>query len=72
MIYITTKEVNRILKNKNYKKKFCTMCINVRSLVNPPNLNKLECLVSGLEIKPDIIAINETWGKKIHQDNIKI
>ena len=33
--YITTKEVNQMLKNNNYEKKFSTMCINVRSLVNP-------------------------------------
>ena len=39
--YITTKEVNQMLKNKNYEKKFSTMCISVRSLVNPHNFNKL-------------------------------
>ena len=39
------------------------MCANVQLLVNPHNFNKLECLASGLEIKPDIIAINKTWEK---------
>ena len=61
--YITTKEVNEMLKNKNYEKKFSTMCINLRLLVNPHNFNKPEYLVSGLETKPDIIAINETSEK---------
>ena len=62
-LYITTKEVNQMLKNKNYKKKFSTMCTNVQLLVNPHNFNKLECLVSELETKLDLIAINETWEK---------
>ena len=44
-------------------KKISTICINVQSSVNPHNFNKLECLVSALETKPDIIAINETWEK---------
>ena len=39
------------------------MCLNIRSLVNPHNFNKLECLISELQIKPDIIAIKETWEK---------
>ena len=60
--YITTK-VNQMLKNKNYEKKFSIICINVYFLVNPHNFNKLECLVSGLETKPDITAISETWKK---------
>ena len=33
--YITTIEVKQMFKNKNYEKKFSTVCINVRSLVNP-------------------------------------
>ena len=59
--YYTTHEVNQLLNNES--KKFFTMCINTRSLVNPHNFSKLECLISELEIKPDIIAINETWEK---------
>ena len=39
------------------------MSINVKSLVNSPNFNKFESLVTVLANKPDIIAINETWDK---------
>ena len=60
--YFTTQEVNQSF-NKNKNKTFFSMCLNIRSLVNPHNFNKLECLISELQIKPDIIAINETWEK---------
>ena len=60
--YFTTQEVNQSF-NKNENKTFFTMCLNIRSLVNPHNFNKLECLISKLQIKPHIIAINETWEK---------
>ena len=39
------------------------MYLNIRSLINPHSFNKLECLISELQIKPDIIAINKTWEK---------
>ena len=59
--YITTEEFNELtLDNIN---NFSTMCVNVRSLVNPNNYNKLESLVFTLNPKPEIIAINETWEK---------
>ena len=57
-IYFTT-QVNQSF-NKNENKTFFTMCLNIQLLVNPHNFNKLECLISELQIKPDIIAINET------------
>ena len=39
------------------------MCINIRSLLNPNNFNKLECLLSIHEINPHVVTFNETWGK---------
>ena len=60
--YFTTQEINQSF-NKNENKTFFTMCLNLRSLVNPHNFNKLECLILELQIKPDIIAINKTWEK---------
>ena len=52
-------------------KRFFTMCLNIRSLVNSHNFNKLKCLISELQIKPDIIAINETWEKPSSSEQYK-
>ena len=35
----------------------------IRSLINLHNFYKLECLISELQTKRDILAINETWKK---------
>ena len=48
-----------------FKKKICNsfliICVNIRSLSNPLNFNKLESFVYNLNPKPDIIAVTETW-----------
>ena len=59
--YISTKDAALLLKNlKNF---FSTLSINIRSPLNPNNFNKLECLLSVLEINPHVVAVNETWKK---------
>ena len=35
----------------------------MRSLINPNNFTKFECLISALDSSPHIIAVNETWEK---------
>ena len=35
----------------------------MRSLINPNNFTKFECLISALDFSPHIIAVNETWEK---------
>ena len=47
--YIITKEAAILFKNLN-EIFFSTMCINFRSLLNPNHFNKLEYLLSALEI----------------------
>ena len=42
---------------------FSSLCINIRSLMNPKNFAKFESLISVLQFKPHIIAINEIWEK---------
>ena len=59
--YLTTKDLNQLTSQKN--KQFSSLCINIRSLVNPQNFSKLESLISALDVKPDVIAVNETWEK---------
>ena len=56
--YLTTKDLNQLTSQKN--KQFSSLCINIRSLVNPQNFSKLESLISALDVKPDVIAVNET------------
>ena len=68
--YFTTQEVNQSF-NKNENKTFFTMCLNIRSLVNPHNFNKLECLISELQTKPDIIAINKLGKSQARLDDTK-
>ena len=35
----------------------------MRSLINPNNFTKFECLISALDSSPHIIAVNEIWEK---------
>ena len=59
--YYSIQELNsQALDNSS---NFTTMCVNVRSLINPRNFSKFESLVTALHRKPDIIAINETWER---------
>ena len=39
------------------------MCKYVRSLVNPINFTKFQCLVASLNFESDVIAVNETGEK---------
>ena len=56
-------EAKILFNNGNTECSFSTICVNVRSLMNPHNFSKFESLISGLDFKPHIIAVNETWEK---------
>jgi len=59
--YLETSQTNFLSFNGSFKNTFSMMCVNIRSLVNSLNYSKLESLLASLNIKPDIIAITETW-----------
>ena len=47
------------LKDKIPKHGLSVLHVNTRSLIK--NMSKLEELISGMSISPDLIAISETW-----------
>ena len=63
--YYSVEEAKILLNNSNIECSFSTICVNVRSLMNPHrhNSSKFESLISGLDFQPHIIAVNETWEK---------
>ena len=60
--YIDTNEAKVILR-QNRTKQFSSPYVNARSLVNPTNFAKFQCLVASLNFEPDVIAVNETLEK---------
>ena len=58
--YISVEEAKILFNNSNTECSFSTICVNVRSLMNPHNFCKFESLISGLDFQPHIIAANET------------
>ena len=60
--YLSSNEAAILLKNSS-ENTFSSICINMRSLINPNNFTKFECLISALDFSPHIIAVNETWEK---------
>ena len=59
--YVEISSTNCLAFSNNLDKTFTVMCDNVRSLVNSSNYSKLEGLIFGLRIKPDVICVTETW-----------
>ena len=60
--YLSSNEAAILLKNSS-ENNFSSICINMRSLINPNNFTTFECLISALDFSPHIIAVNETWEK---------
>ena len=60
--YLSSNEAAILLKNSS-ENTFSSICINMRSLINPNNFTKFECLISALDFSPHITAVNETWEK---------
>ena len=56
--YIDIISVESLIFNGN---EFLIVCVNMRSIVNLLNFSKLEAFIHNLEVKPDIIAVTETW-----------
>ena len=56
--YIDISSVESLTFNGN---EFLIVCANMRSIVNLLNFSKLEAFIHNLELKPDIIAVTETW-----------
>ena len=50
--------------NQSHFTNFTSVCLNVCSIVNKEHYNLFESWIQSLKFLPDIIAINETWGKK--------
>ena len=62
--YFSVQQANALLNSKySNDDSFSTICVNVRSLINPHNFSKFESLISGLDFQPHLIAVNETWEK---------
>ena len=62
--YFFVQQANALLKSQySNEDSFSTICVNVRSLINPHNFSKFESLISGLDFQPHLIAVNETWEK---------
>ena len=62
--YSSVQQAHALLNNKySNKDTFSTICVNVKSLINPHNFSKFESLISGLDFHPHLIAVNETWEK---------
>ena len=62
--YFSVQQANALLNSRySNEDSFSTICVNVRSLINPHNFSKFESLISGLDFQPHLIAVNETWEK---------
>ena len=62
--YFSVQQANALLNSKySNEDSFSTICVNVRSLMNPHNFSKFESFISGLDFQPHLIAVNETWEK---------
>ena len=62
--YFSVQQANALLHSRySNEDSFSTICVNVRSLINPHNFSKFESLISGLDFQPHLIAVNETWEK---------
>ena len=61
--YFSVQQANALLHSRySNEDSFSTICVNVRSLINPHNFSKFESLISGLDFQ-HLIAVNETWEK---------
>ena len=62
--YITTNLVKKtLIHDFSSQFNFTAISVNIRSLNNCKNFEKLESLLSALTFKPCIIAVTETWLK---------
>ena len=59
-------EIKNCCFNNSFKNTFAALALNIRSMVNPLNLSKLEALILSMQCKPDVISISETWIKPKH------
>ena len=64
--YIACNSVQKfcILSNLNNSTNFTSICLNIRSIVTKDHFNVFESWIQSLKLVPDILAINELWGKK--------
>ena len=59
--YFSVQQANALLNSKySNEDSFSTICVNVRSLINPHNFSKFESLISDPDFQPHLIAVNET------------
>ena len=63
-LYVTTNLLKKsLIRDSSSHFNFTAISVNIRSLNNYKNFAKLESLLSALTIKPNIIAVTETWLK---------
>ena len=66
-VYVSAEKAKLLMENSSncQMQPFSSICINVRSLLNPINYTKFEGLIATLGYKPDVIGITETWESTI-------
>lgn len=60
-VYTISEDINTICDDFDELSSFSSLCVNVRSLQNIDNLTRFQALIASLSIKPNLIAVNETW-----------
>ena len=72
-LYVSAEEAKLLMKNSSncQIQPFSSICVNVRSLVNPIHYTKFEGLIATLGYKPNVIGITETWESTSHQVTLK-
>ena len=73
-LYVSAEEAKLLMENSSncQIQPFSSICINVRSLVNPINYTKFEELIATLGYKPGVIGITETWESTNSSGHFKI
>ena len=64
--YLESCDIKSLSLNNSFKNTFTVLALNVRSIANALNFSKLEALIAGLQCKPDVISVCETWLKPLH------
>ena len=73
-LYVSAEEANLLMENSSncQIQPFSSICVNVRSLLNPINYTKFEGLIASLGYKPDVVGITETWESTSSSGHFKI
>ena len=64
--YLESCDIKSLSFNNSFKNAFTVLALNIRSIANALNFSKLEVRIAGLQCKPDVISVCETWIKPLH------